>query len=209
MQRKKDREKEAKIEETLHIIGEKVLSKERGIKSEGLQDLIVIASKNSRHLINIHAFQILLDEVINDITKVEDRLSYNDTGKILAFLIDMIPSATFFFNSRADKLLAAGVLDLQVTNAKLKTISQFYLNAIAKHGQINTFLPVFLKEFNKASVSATVEKAFIIECTAKLLSRMDKSDGSIIDSETIEEVFKTINKLLEDTSFKPSISQIK
>ena len=163
MQRKKDKETEMKIEEKLHIIGEKVLSNDRAIKSEGLNDLIIISSKNSRHLINIKAFQILLDEVINDIVKSHDKLSYNDTGKILAFLVDMIPSAAFFFNARAEKLLAAGTVNLTVTNSKLKTIAQFYLNAIAKYGQINTFLPVFIKEYNSVTVSAVSEKAFILE----------------------------------------------
>jgi hypothetical protein len=54
------------------------------------------------------------------------RVSYNDTGKILAFLVDMIPRATFFFNDRAEKLCSAGVKNLLVTNAKLKTIAQFF-----------------------------------------------------------------------------------
>lgn len=209
MQRKKDKEKENKIENTLHIIGEKVLSHDRSIKSEGLQDLIIIASKNSRHLINIHAFQILLDEVINDICKNEDRLSYNDTGKIFAFLIDMIPSATFFFNSRAEKLLSAGTVNLMVTNSKLKTISQFFLSSLAKYGQINTFLPLFIKEFNKVTVSAVAEKGYILECTANLLKRLGKNQESIVDSDTIEEIFKLINKLLEDKSLKTSTTPSK
>ena len=35
---------------------------------------------------------------------------------------------------------------------------------------------------------------------------MDKSEGSVIDSKTIEEVFKLINKLLEDKAAKPQAS---
>ena len=35
---------------------------------------------------------------------------------------------------------------------------------------------------------------------------MDKSEGSVIDSETIDEVFKLINKLLEDRASKPQVS---
>mmetsp|Transcript_1865 Transcript_1865/g.1662 ORF Transcript_1865/g.1662 Transcript_1865/m.1662 type:complete len:107 (-) Transcript_1865:16-336(-) len=44
---------------------------------------------------------------------------------------------------------------------------------------------------------------------AKLLSRRDKSDGSVVDSETIEEIFKLINKLLEDKITKPKASPAK
>ena len=94
-----------RIEERLHEIGEKVLSHDRHIKSEGFNDLIIVASKESRHLINIKAFQVLIDEVITELVKSHSKLSYADTSKVLSFLINLVPNATFFFNSRAGKPL--------------------------------------------------------------------------------------------------------
>lgn len=159
----KEKQHENKIENKLHQIGEKVLSHDRVIKSEGLNELIVVASKESKYLIRIEAFQILLDQVINELIKEEGKLTYTDTGKILAFLIDLIPNATFFFNSRSEKLTAAGSINIMVTNAKLKKISSFYCQALAKHGQVNIFLPQFITQYNKATVSAVIEKAFLLE----------------------------------------------
>ena len=72
------------------------MSHDRVIKSEGLNDLIIVAAKESKYLINIKAFQILVDEAITDLVKSHGKLSYSDAGKILTFLSDLVSSATFF-----------------------------------------------------------------------------------------------------------------
>ena len=116
-----------RIEERLHDIGKKVLSNDRNIKSESFNDLIIVTSKESRHSINIKVFKILIDEVITELVKSNSKLTYTDTSKIFSFLIDLIPNATFFFDSRADKyfqnmnkqkdkFLRAGTLNIMASN---------------------------------------------------------------------------------------------